>query len=64
MKEFLADMARQIWILIGLFSAWLVLTGAARKAVGVSIVVGVILWAATHKLRMPKNENRDRLNNN
>lgn len=59
MKEFLADMARQIWVLIGLFSAWLVLTGTARDAVGTAIIIGVLLWAATHRLRIPKGNKQE-----
>lgn len=54
MKEFLADMARQTWILIGLFSAWLVLTGDARNAVGISILVGIAIWIGTYRIRIPK----------
>lgn len=54
MKEFWADMARQTWIVIGLLSAWLVLTGDARNAVGIAIIAGVIVWIVTHRLRIPK----------
>jgi hypothetical protein len=54
MKEFLADMARQVWVLIGLFSAWLVLKGSARNAVGIAILVGIFIWVSTHRIRIPK----------
>jgi hypothetical protein len=57
MKEFLADMARQVWVLIGLFSAWLVLKGSARNAVGVAILAGLVIWMATHRIRIPRENN-------
>ena len=56
MKEFLGDLAKQVWVLIGLFSAWLVLTGPAKVIVGYAILAGIVIWALTFRLRNPHNK--------
>jgi hypothetical protein len=53
-KGLLADLANQIWTFVGLFSAWLVLTGSAKTVVGDAILISVFLWVATFRLRNPK----------
>jgi len=58
MKEFLGDLAKQVWVLIGLFSAWLVLTGPAKVIVGYAILAGIVIWALTVRLRNPQNKPR------
>ena len=50
-KELTADLVKQMWTFVGLFSAWLVLTGSAKKVVGIAIVISIILWIATFNLR-------------
>lgn len=55
MRAFWADMAKQIWVMIGLFSAWMVMTGSAKKAEGIAIIIGIIVWVVSHRLRIPKN---------
>jgi len=50
-KEVTADLVKQMWTFVGLFSAWLVLTGSAKKVVGISILVAIVLWVATFNLR-------------
>jgi hypothetical protein len=40
-----------MWTFVGLFSAWLVLTGSAKKVVGIAIVISIVLWIATFNLR-------------
>jgi hypothetical protein len=55
-KELMSDLANQIWTFVGLFSAWLVLTGSAKTVVGNAILISIFLWIATFKLRNPKNK--------
>jgi hypothetical protein len=54
MKNFLSDIANQLWTLLGMFIAWVVLTGSAKTVVGYSIVLAMIVWTITFKLRNPK----------
>lgn len=59
MKHLLSDLAQQIWTFVGLFSAWLVLTGSAKTVVGYAIVISVFLWITTFRLRNPKDKKND-----
>jgi hypothetical protein len=59
MKKLLSDLANQIWTFVGLFSAWLVLTGSAKTVVGYAIMISVFLWVTTFRLRNPKDEDND-----
>lgn len=59
MKALLSDLANQIWTFVGLFSAWLVLTGSAKTVVGYAILISVFLWITTFRLRNPKGEKDD-----
>lgn len=56
MKGILQDLANQIWTFVGLFAAWLVLTGSAKTVVGDAILISVFLWIATYRLRNPKDK--------
>ena len=56
MKNLLSYLANQIWTFVGLFSAWLVLTGSAKTVVGYAIVISIFLWITTFRLRNPKEE--------
>jgi hypothetical protein len=56
-KSLLADLANQIWTFVGLFSAWLVLTGSAKTVVGDATLISLFLWIATFRLRNPKDKN-------
>jgi hypothetical protein len=56
MKEFFSDIANQLWTLLGMFIAWVVLEGSAKVVVGYSIVASLFIWAVTFKLRNPKDE--------
>ena len=49
--KFLKDLALQIWTFVGLFSAWLVLTGSAKTVVGYAILGATGLWIVTFPLR-------------
>lgn len=53
-KDLMSDLANQIWTFVGLFSAWLVLTGSAKTVVGDAILISIFLWIATFRLRVPK----------
>ena len=41
----------QIFTLLGFFIAWFTLTGAAQDIVSVAIVVSIIIWLVTIRLR-------------
>ena len=55
-RELMSDLANQIWTFVGLFSAWLVLTGSAKTVVGDATLISLFLWIATFRLRNPKNK--------
>jgi len=57
LKSLFADLANQIWTFVGLFSAWLVLTGSAKTVVGDATLISLFLWIATFRLRNPKDKN-------
>ena len=51
MKNFFNDIVGQIWTLLGMFVAWIVLEGTAKEVVGWGIVLSSIIWLATFPLR-------------
>jgi hypothetical protein len=53
-KDISADFFSEIWTFVGLFSAWLVLTGSAKTVIGNVTLVSFILWIITLRLRNPK----------
>jgi hypothetical protein len=50
------DMVEQLWTLLGMFIAWVVLDGSAKTVVGYAIVLSLFVWGITFKLRNPKDE--------
>ena len=48
------DMIDQLWTLLGMFIAWVVLDGSAKTVVGYAIVGTLVVWAVTYPLRNPK----------
>lgn len=56
MKNFLTDMANQLWTLLGMFIAWVVLEGSAKTVVGYFILITLVAHIATLNLRNPKDE--------
>lgn len=56
MKNFLSDIVNQIWTLLGMFIAWVVLEGSAKDVVGYLILISLFIWVVTFKLRNPKDE--------
>ena len=52
----LKDMVQQLWTLLGMFIAWVVLTGSAKTVVGYAIIATLIAWAVTYPLRNSNDE--------
>ena len=53
-KEISKDFFSEIWTFVGLFSAWLVLTGSAKTVIGKVTLVSFLVWILTLRLRNPK----------
>jgi hypothetical protein len=51
MKKFFGDIINQIWTLLGMFVAWVVLEGTAKTFVGYAIIGTTIFWVVTYKVR-------------
>jgi hypothetical protein len=56
MKKIMKDMVEQLWTLLGMFIAWVVLDGSAKTVVGYAITGTLVAWAVTYKVRNPKGE--------
>jgi len=56
MKKIIKDMVEQLWTLLGMFIAWVVLEGSAKSVVGYAIGLSSLIWIITFKLRNPKDE--------
>jgi hypothetical protein len=56
MKKFFSDIANQLWTLLGMFIAWVVLDGSAKTVVGYAIIVTLVAWAITLNIRNMKDE--------
>jgi hypothetical protein len=50
------DMVEQLWTLLGMFIAWVVLDGSAKTVVGCAIIATLLAWAITYPLRNPKED--------
>jgi hypothetical protein len=48
---FLKDMLDQLWTLLGMFIAWMVLDGSAKDVVGVATIATLFAWMITYPLR-------------
>jgi hypothetical protein len=51
MKGWLSDIANQLWTLLGMFIAWVVLEGSAKVVVGYAIGISFVVWGITYGLR-------------
>lgn len=51
MVKFLKDMIDQLWTLLGMFIAWVVLDGSAKTVVGYAIMGTLIAWVITYPIR-------------
>ena len=56
LKKIVKDMIEQLWTLLGMFIAWVVLDGSAKDVVGFAIVATLLGWAITYPIRNPKDE--------
>jgi hypothetical protein len=56
MKNFLNDVVGQLWTLLGMFVAWVVLEGSAKEVVGWLILITLFIWTITYPLRKPKDD--------
>ena len=52
-KDALVESLNQTWTLLGMFVAWCVLTGSARVLVGYAIIIALIIWLLSMKVREP-----------
>ena len=50
-KKVIQDMIDQLWTLLGMFIAWVVLDGSAKTIVGYAIICTLIAWAVTYPIR-------------
>jgi hypothetical protein len=51
MKDFFNDIIGQLWTLLGMFVAWIVLEGSAKTVVGYLIILASLIWVATFWVR-------------
>jgi hypothetical protein len=51
--KILRDMVDQLWTLLGMFIAWVVLDGSAKTIVGYAIASTLVVWAITYRFRNP-----------
>jgi hypothetical protein len=49
--NFLKDLLGQLWTLLGMFVAWIVLEGSAKTVVCWCIIISLVLWMVTFPLR-------------
>ena len=49
--NFIKDILGQLWTLLGMFVAWIVLEGSAKTVIGYCIIASVIIWAISYPLR-------------
>jgi hypothetical protein len=54
--KILRDMVEQLWTLLGMFIAWVVLDGSAKQVVGIAIFATLFAWAVTYPIRNPKDK--------
>ncbi len=60
MKKFLNDLIGQIWTLLGMFVAWLVLEGSAKTIVGYAIMGSLGVWMITFGLRNAADDDNEK----
>jgi hypothetical protein len=49
--RFIKDQLEQVWTIVGLSIAWVVLEGTAKDFAGWAILITIAIWAATYPLR-------------
>lgn len=55
MKWF-SDIFNQVWTILGMFIAWVVMEGSAKTVVGYAIMATFILWVITLPIRLRDDE--------
>jgi hypothetical protein len=53
--KFLKDILGQLWTLLGMFVAWIVLEGSAKTVIGYCIIASIIIWMVTYPVRNKDN---------
>lgn len=48
---FFKDIIGQLWTLLGMFVAWIVLEGSAKTVIGYCIMASIVIWAVTYPIR-------------
>jgi len=56
LSEIIKETIAQTFTLLGFFIAWLTLTGTAKDIVGVAIIISIVLWLLTIRLRKDKDD--------
>lgn len=52
--NFLKDVVNQIWTLLGMLIAWIVLEGTAKTVIGYCIFASISIWFITYPIRRDK----------
>ena len=55
-KRIFKDMVDQLWTLLGMFIAWVVLDGSAKTIVGWAIIGTLVAWAISYPIRNKDSE--------
>jgi hypothetical protein len=53
------DIIDQLWTLLGMFIAWVVLDGSAKTIVGYAIILTLIIWIITYSIRNRNEEDNE-----
>jgi hypothetical protein len=53
-EKLLNDIVGQIWTMLGMFVAWILVDGVAKNIVGYSILITFGVWVLSYPLRRPK----------
>jgi len=56
-RAFFVDLIGQLFTLLGMFIAWIVLDGTAKGIVGYAIMFAVGVWIITYPIRRERKEN-------
>ena len=49
--KFIKDQLDQVWTILGLGIAWVVLEGTAKDFAGWAIIITMLIWVGTYPLR-------------
>lgn len=57
MRAFFVDLIGQLFTLLGMFIAWIVLDGTAKGIVGYAIMFAIAVWIITYPIRRERKDN-------